>query len=234
MESEQDGGDTFTSTPFPSEYEAFGYHQDGQYNMLMTDGYGLSHGMVVDSPLPDTAFDLENFPALNSEAGMDTAENHVQNNLEMTATKTLETHELDPDAITPGQQVHGTSEGLENSRDLDLMDNTVRQAPENLGGASSGKVLPSASSEHAATEPSQPAGLGLSHLDGPGQAGSQGATGVDGTKNKAVGQTIWPPVWPMLTRWRQVPGKMWLKGWSWSRFQQGAGLTKGLTWRRQW
>ena len=63
----------------------------------------------------------------------------------------------------------------------------MHQARENLAGASSGQVLPSAYSEHAATQPRQAPGLEHSHLGGPAQAGPQGASGIDGTKPKTVG-----------------------------------------------
>ena len=181
MNEQQDGGNHFLSAP--GGFQAFDYHQDGQSNLLLTNGYGMSNGMMVDSlteavesPLPE--FDYENFPPLNSE--------NSEVEAQITQEKAMETHEIDPDAITPGQQSPGLPEGMESSVDVDLIDESTRHAQENLDGASSAKVLPSASSEHAATEPSQPAGLGHSHLDRPGQPGQQGRSGVDGTRSKVV------------------------------------------------
>ena len=183
MDAGNDGGDV-TSAPFPSEYEAFGYQQDGQY-ALLTDGYGYSHDLAMDSPLPESPMGLENFPPLGAE----NQEQFVQNNSEIVAETAMESHELDPHVITPGQQANGTPEGGNSTHNMDFIDFNDSQAPENLGDASSTQVLSSASSEHAATQPSQPAGLGHSHLGGPGQAGPQGVTGVDGTRQKTGGQT---------------------------------------------
>ena len=148
MNGGQDGRDQFLSAP--GGFQAFGYHQDGQTNLLLTDGYGMSNGMIVDnltgavdSQLPE--FDYQNFPVLNSE-----------NSELMSQTsqgKAMETHEIDPDAITPGQQSHGPPEGMESSSDVDLIDESTRHAQENLGDASSTKVLSSASTEHLALSP---------------------------------------------------------------------------------
>ena len=169
----------------PGEEQAIGHHQDDQTNLMLTDGYGMTSDeyqsdldRAIAMPLPmDEESDFENF----------NGDNDVEIVASENGSQTLESHKIDPDVITAGQQVSGTLENASQSGDADLIDVTMRQARENLAGASSSQVLPSAYSEHAATQPRQAPGLELSHLGGPAQAGPQGASGIDGTRSKTVG-----------------------------------------------
>ena len=171
----------------PGKGQAIGHHQDDQTNLMVTDGYGMTSDdyqsdldRVAAVPLPmDDEYDFENFQG----------DSDVEIIME-DGQETLESHKIDPDVLTAGQQVSGTLENASQSSDADLIDVTMRQARENLAGASSSQVLQSAYSEHAATKPRQEPGsepAGHSHLGGPAQAGPQGASGIDGTKQKTVG-----------------------------------------------
>ena len=171
----------------PGREQAFGQQQDDQINLMVTDGYGMTSDdyqsdldKVAAVALPiDEESDFENF---NGDSDVEIIMEDGQEN--------PESHKIDPDVLTAGQQVSGTLENASQSSDADLMDVTLRQARENMAGASSSHVLQSASSQHAATKPRQEPGsepAEFSHLGGLAQADPQGASGIDGTKRKTVG-----------------------------------------------
>ena len=87
---------------------------------MLTDGYGMTSNdyqsdldRAIAMPLPmDEESDFENFNG-DSDVEIVASENGSQ---------TLESHKIDPDVITAGQQVSGTLENASQSGDADLIE----------------------------------------------------------------------------------------------------------------
>ena len=118
MAQDLDGGFSM-----PGEGQAIGHHQDDQTNLMVTDGYGMTSDdyqsdldRVAAMPLPmDDESDFDNFQG-DSDVEIIAREDGQEN---------LESHKIDPDVLTAGQQVSGTLEHRPHSRQVSVSDLTV-------------------------------------------------------------------------------------------------------------